>query len=306
MLTTNGMMAKENNLRLKAAVSFWIAGFLMSAVAMPAPRQAGKSSSVTKHSPRSYVDGSFQSKSLDREMHYRVLLPRGYQGSTKRFAVLYLLHGLYGNYTDWTMQSKLEDYAKPFPLIVVMPDAGDSWYTNSATVPGDKFEDYLVKDLIPEIDARFRTEPSRSARAIAGLSMGGYGALKFALKYPRLFAFAGSLSGGFDAALNLDIRVPEYREKLLAVFGPDGDATRPANDVFQLLNQAEAAQLPYLYIACGTEDGFLSINRDFVSGLPDKKIAFEYHETPGGHSWDYWDRSVQDLLRSLAKTLHLP
>jgi S-formylglutathione hydrolase FrmB len=294
-------------LRLKAAISFWIAGFFLSATAMMStPRQAGKSSSVTKHAPHCFVDGTFHSKSLDREMRYRVLLPQGYSFGTQRFPVLYLLHGLYGDYTDWTKQSKLEDCAKPFPLIIVMPDAGDSWYTNSATVPGDKFEDYITKDLIPEIDARFRTKPSHSARAIAGLSMGGYGAVKFALKYPQLFTFAGSLSGAFDAALNLDIRVPEYREKLLAVLGPDGDPTRPANDVFALAAQADASQLPYFYIACGTEDGFLPINRDFVSSLPDKKIAFEYHETPGDHSWDYWDRSVQELLRSLAKTLNLP
>ena len=288
-------------------MSFWMAGFLASGVAaLPTTRQAEKASKTTKPVPHSYVDGSFHSQSLDREMRYRVLLPRSYHAGTQRFAVLYLLHGLYGSYTDWTKQSKLEDHAKVYPLIIVMPDAGDSWYTNSATVPVDKFEDYIIKDLIPEIDAHFRTKSSRSVRAIAGLSMGGYGAVKFALKYPQLFAFAGSLSGAFDAALNLDIRVPEYREKLLAVFGRDGDPTRAANDVFALAAQADASQLPYVYIACGTEDGFLSINRDFVSGLSDKKIAFEYHETTGGHSWDYWDRSVQELLRSLAKTLNLP
>jgi len=303
MLTTNGMMRGENVLRRKAATSLWLAFFLSAGVTRHGAGQNRPSANVA--GTRSLFEGNFHSESLRRDMPYRVLLPRGYQFGTKRFAVLYLLHGLYGDYTDWTTRTKLQQYTASLPLLIVMPDAGDSWYTNSATVPGDKFEDYIVKDLIPEIDARYRTRSLRSARAIAGLSMGGYGALKFALKYPQLFAFAGSFSGAFDAPLQLDERVPEYREKLLVAFGHNGSPTRATNDLSRLLNQ-DSAQVPYLYIACGTEDGFLPINREFVSSLPSRKIAYEYHETPGGHSWDYWDRSVQDLLRSLAKELRLP
>jgi len=293
-------------LRRKVAIYLWIASFLQATVTTYAVGQIGQSTNVANVAAHSTVDGTFHSESLNRDIRYRVLLPRGYEAGAQRFAVLYLLHGLDGDYTDWTMNSKLQDHAQRLPLIIVMPDADDSWYTNSATVPGDKFEDYIVKDLVAEIDARFRTKPLRSARAVAGLSMGGYGALKFALKYPQLFAFAGSLSGALDAPLDLDTRVPEYREKLIAAFGPHGNPARPANDLFQLLSRADAAHLPYLYIACGTEDGFLSINREFVSSLPSRKIAFEYHETPGGHSWDYWDHSVRDVLRSAAKALNLP
>jgi len=283
-----------------------ILGFLLSLL-VPSARASGLAGQ-TKHcsgrqAAEPFVDKVFLSESLNRDMHYRVLLPRGYRTGTEHFAVLYLLHGLYGDYKDWTTNTRLENYARPFPLLIVMPDAGDSWYTNSATVPDDRFEDYVVKDLIPEIDSHFRTVQTRSGRAIAGLSMGGYGAVKFALKYAQLFAFAGSLSGAFDAPLGLDTRVPEFRPKLLPVFGPAGDPVRSTNDLFQLLDQVAADRLPYLYIQCGTEDGFLPINRDFVSGLPKRKITFEYHETPGGHSWEYWDRSVQDLLHSLSKII---
>ncbi len=291
-------------MRLKIAAWIWIAFLLPAALIVRASGQTRHSANVESRPP-SLVEDTLHSESVHRDMRYRVLLPRGYQSGGKRFAVLYLLHGLYGDYTDWSTRTKLLEYVRRLPLIIVMPDAGDSWYTNSATVADDKFEDYIVKDLIPEIAVRFRTRQSRSARAIAGLSMGGYGAFKFALKYPRMFAFAGSLSGAFDAPLSLDERVPEYREKLLAVFGPYGDPARPANDLFQLVSQADG-QLPYLYIACGTEDGFLPINREFVSSLPARKIAYEYHETPGGHSWDYWDRSLQNLLLAAAKALNLP
>lgn len=256
------------------------------------------------HPVEPFVDKVFHSASLNRDMHYRVVLPRDYNTGTRRFAVLYLLHGLYGDYTNWTSNTKLTQYAEPLALLIVMPDADDSWYVNSATVPEDRFEDYVVKDLIPEIDSHFRTIQERSARAIAGLSMGGFGAVKFGLKYPQMFAFAGSISGAFDAPLGLDTRVQEYRRKLLRAFGPSDSPTRSANDLFRLLDQVGANRFPYLYIECGTEDGFLPINRDFVSSLPKRKIVFEYHETPGGHSWDYWDRSVQDLLRSLSKVLN--
>jgi len=297
------MISRKQKFWLEAAIFFCMASLFPTAAPSPAARQAANPWSAAARADHSVVDGTFHSESLNRDMPYRVVLPHGYKSGTKRFAVLYLLHGLYGNYTDWTTRTKLQEYSHSVALLIVMPDAGDSWYTNSATVPGDKFEDYIVKDLVPEIDARFRTKPSRSARAVPGIFMGGYGALKFALKYPRLFAFAGSLSGGLDAPLQLEGRVPEYREKLLATFGPTGDPARAANDLFQLLNQ-EVSPFPYLYIACGTEDGFLPINRDFVSSLPSRKIAYEYHETPGGHTWNYWDGAIQDLLRSAAKALN--
>ena len=284
-----------------ATLRFVLALLVLAAFAKGAAGQAEPPSGP--HPVEPFVDKVFHSTSLNRDMHYRVLLPRDYSAGTQRFAVLYLLHGLYGDYTNWTSNTKLTQYAEPLALVIVMPDAGDSWYTNSATVPEDRFEDYVVKDLIPEIDSHFRTIQERSARAIAGLSMGGYGAVKFGLKYPQMFAFAGSISGAFDAPLGLDTRVREYRRKLLSVFGPSDSPTRSANDPFRLLDQVDANHLPYLYIECGTEDGFLPINRDFVSSLPKRKIVFEYHETPGGHAWDYWDRSVQDLLRSLSKLL---
>jgi S-formylglutathione hydrolase FrmB len=130
-------------------------------------------------------------------MHYRVLLPAAYEAGG-RFPALYLLHGLYGDYMNWDTRTRLEEYAKATNVIVVMPDADDWWYTNSATVPADKFEDYIAKDLISQIDKTFRTLRDRHARAIAGLSMGGYASVKFGLKYPDLFVFVGSLSGAFQ------------------------------------------------------------------------------------------------------------
>jgi S-formylglutathione hydrolase FrmB len=194
----------------------------------------------------------------------------------------------------------LERYAQEYELIVVMPDAGDSWYTNSATDPKNKFEDYIARDLVAEIDGKFRTLRSRHARAIAGLSMGGYGALKIALRYHGDFAFAGSLSGALDAPLNLSDKRPDFRVQLLKVFGLPGSAVRADNNVFSLLQNAGAKDLPYFYLACGSADDFLAVNREFVAQLSAQADPYEYHETAGGHAWDYWDRAVKGLLRAVA------
>lgn len=247
-------------------------------------------------------DAVFHGVSLQRDMRYRMLVPRDYDKGG-RFPVLYLLHGLYGDYRNWDTKTRLENYARNLHLLIVMPDADDSWYTNSTTVPGDKFEDYVAKDLIREIDEKYRTIPERRGRAIAGLSMGGYGALKFAFKYPNLFAFAGSLSGALDAAQNLDTLRPEFRAKLLEVFGKEGSATRAENDVFRLFDARDGTAYPYLYLACGTRDFFLDANRAFVRQLSSRKIAYEYHETPGEHSWDYWDNALEPMLQAIERTL---
>ena len=260
---------------------------------------------IVRDKPSSLVrDEVFRSSSLSRDMHYRVLLPAAYEAGG-RFPVLYLLHGIYGDYMNWDTRTRLEEYTKTLNMIVIMPDGDDSWYTNSATVASDKFEDYIIKDIISEVDGKFRTFRDRHARAIAGLSMGGYGSVKFGLKYPELFVFSGSLSGAFNAAQNLDTLRSDFRDRLLEVFGNTGSTTRTDNDVFTLLNAPHSGPLPYFYLACGTADFFLETNRIFAQQLSSRKLEYEYHETPGGHAWDYWDRELRPLLRAVDHSLNL-
>lgn len=264
------------------------AGFAQKADAVP-PSQSNKGTLA--------VDNVFHSHSLGRDVHYLVLLPHDYR-SGHSFPVLYLLHGLYGDYKNWDTRTGIEKYAKPMPFLIIMPDADDSWYTNSASAPGDKFEDYIAKDLISEIDAKYRTIRERRARAVAGLSMGGYGAVKLALKYPELFAFAGSLSGAFNAPRDLGQLRPDFRAKLLEVFGDANSRTRRQNDIFLLLKTTH--QFPYFYLACGTADFFLATNRDLAAQLSSQEQAYEYHETAGGHTWGYWDSALDPMLHAVA------
>lgn len=228
-------------------------------------------------------------------MPYRIYRPANYADTTRRYPVLYLLHGVFGGYENWDTLTNLASYVGDHDWIIVMPEADDSWYTNSAATERDKFEDYITKDLVAQVDGEYRTICDRHARAVAGLSMGGYGAFKFALRDPASFFFAGSLSGAFAATRNLDARA-DLTAKLREVFGPAGSLTRTQNDVFLLLEKADPETLPYFYLGCGIGDDFLAVNREFAAELSRRNLRYEYHETPGDHQWDYWDRGMKAML----------
>ncbi len=254
----------------------------------------------------------FESKLIGKTLPYNVLLPADYdQAATKmkRYPVLYLLHGLTGHYTNWLEHTRLADYAMPYDLIIIMPEGNDGWYTDSTTTPTDKYESYILRELIPDVEKRFRVDGKRESRAIAGLSMGGYGALKFGVKYPEMFAFAGSMSGALGAAswTESDLRGLQFIWRTLPpVFGPENSATRAANDVDKLYRELPAdriAALPYVYLDCGTEDPLLPSNRGLADILVSRKIPHEYRQLPGNHSWKYWDAQVQEVLRITAKKL---
>ena len=245
----------------------------------------------------------FQSKLVNTTLPYNVILPADYDSSrTTRYPVLYLLHGLDGHYSDWVSRTNIADYASAYSLIVVMPEGNDGWYTDSATVATDKYESYILKELLPDVEERYRTIQARYGRAIAGLSMGGYGAIKFGLKAPQTFAFAASLSGAFSVMRLTENEIPTTWKHSLALVGPVDSETRRANDLFDLIEKLPAGRvqsLPYFYFDCGTEDLPLifASNRQLAIEMYEKKIPHEFREMPGDHSWGYWDRQVQEVLR---------
>jgi S-formylglutathione hydrolase FrmB len=246
----------------------------------------------------------FQSKLLNTTLPYNVILPNDYATArSTRYPVLYLLHGLTGHYSDWVSRTNIAGYASEYRLIVVMPEGNDSWYTN-------KYESYILQELIPDVQQRYRTIEARYARAIAGLSMGGYGAIKFGLKSPHTFAFAASMSGAFAITRFSEEEVPASWRESLRLFGPVGSETRKANDLFEIVGKMQAERigsLPYFYFDCGTEDSPLIFpsNRELASLMSEKKIPHEYRELPGDHSWSYWDNQVQEILRVAAQKLRL-
>jgi len=256
----------------------------------------------------------FKSELIGQVLPYNALLPVGYAESNKRYPVLYLLHGLFGRYDDWVTRTNLAQYATSYDVIIITPEGHDSWYTDSAGAATDKYESYFIRELIPDVDARFRTIKDRRARGVAGLSMGGYGALKYGLKHPEQFAFAASLSGALDPALRTD-DTPGFawdtlRPSINAVFGPRTSQTRITNDLHQIARGLSASQigsLPYLYFDCGLEDGFLTTNRELADIFLSKKIPHQFRQLPGGHTWAYWDQQVREILRLYAQlmTMHV-
>lgn len=242
-----------------------------------------------------------RSRLMAREMSYRVMLPFNYErDKQKRFSVIYLLHGRTGNYKDWTNLTRIEEYSAAYNFIIVMPDGGaNGWYSDSVKQPNDKYESYFIEELIPKIDAKYRTAADRRNRIVAGLSMGGYGALKFGLKYPRDFILAGSFSGAFDAVVKTK-NYPHLVESVEGVFGDENNSSRTANDIFRIIRDASSEKIkefPFLFIDCGTEDHQFQANRDFVAVLTEKKVSHEYRQMPGEHNWKFWDSEIQEFLQ---------
>ncbi len=282
------------------------ASFQKTVTSFPTP---AVQTSATSANPRVQTI-QFASKLVRATLPYNVLLPVDYNqpaAKSKRYPVLYLLHGLTGHYSNWIEHTRLADYAAGYDVIIVMPEGNNGWYTDSATVPSEKYESYILQELIPDVEQRFRASSAREGRAIGGLSMGGYGALKFGFKYPQTFVFVASLSGALDAAswTEADLKGLEFIWRTLQpVYGAEHSETRAANDLGKLYRELPAeriAALPYIYVDCGTEDALLSTNRSFVDILLTRKIPHEFRRLPGGHSWTYWDAQVQEVLRIFAR-----
>jgi putative tributyrin esterase len=238
--------------------------------------------------------------------HFDLILPVGYGQSARRYPVLYLLHGYTGNYTDWVTHCHLTDYAKAYQEIIVMPDGENSWYVNNYTQPQLQWEDYIIMDLIPYVDAHYRTIATRQGRAIAGLSMGGYGAMMLGLKHPQLFIAIASLSGALASAeprFEEETTEAGIKQALASDFGPLDNPDRPKDDPFWLVQTITPAACPHLFLAIGSSDPLVQENRRFVRLLSSLGFRYRYYEVPGKHEWAVWCEQIQNVLRLQAPIL---
>jgi len=245
------------------------------------------------------------SRLMAREMPYRVVLPIDYKTAADKktvYPVVYLLHGLTGHFGNWTEKTKLTEYAVKYNYIIVTPEGNNGWYADSGSLPNDKYESYIIQELIPEIDKNFRTRADRNHRSVAGLSMGGYGSVKFGLKHPTMFTLVGSFSGAHGAGLWSEKEIGTkgaIAKSLIDVFGAADSETRKQNDIFKIVREMpveKIAALPFIYLDCGTEDFLFQNNRDFVNLLVDKKVRHEFRQLPGAHDWKFWDAQIQEFL----------
>ncbi len=289
-----------NAYKRRSLALLWMAMLILSISALGQP-----ASTIVSEKPHPLLPTAdtqqLASKLMARSMPYRIILPTNYRTDEKaRFAVLYLLHGLTGHYTNWTDKTKLNDYAAKHQFIIVTPEGDNGWYSDSVSTPNDKYESYIIQELIPEIDKNYRTLADREHRIIAGLSMGGYGGLKFGLKYPDKFTLVGSFSGALGAPDWTEKTAGSIAKSMDVVFGLDmaGDG-RKSNDIFRLIREItpeKVQALPFIYQSCGTEDFLIANNRDFLKLLNDKKIPHAFREHPGIHDWVFWDDQVREFL----------
>jgi putative tributyrin esterase len=228
-----------------------------------------------------------------------VVLPTSYAKGKAVYPVLYLLHGAYGHFSDWLSKTPnintVKNLADQFNIIIVMPEGETfSFYLNSPVNKTSQFETYITEEVIQKIDKTYRTVNDKKGRAIAGLSMGGHGALYLSAKHPELFCAAGSMSGAVDMGIMLNREPNDQVIKLMQpIFGDQSN--KPdlyiQNAVIGMVDKIKDNKLA-LIIDCGVEDFLIESNRELHRRWVYAKVAHDYTERPGAHTWEYWENAL--------------
>ena len=217
--------------------------------------------------------------------------------------VLYLLHGLSDDASAWPRYSAIETYAKTYGIVVVMPSVGRSFYLDLPN--GQKYFSYIVEELPHYLEDVFGITPDPAKTFIAGLSMGGYGAIKAALLHPERFFAAGSFSGvlamqGWTADPE-DQRNTEFSLLFGDLGKLPGSVHDPSTWLASVVKNSQTRRIPGLFVSCGLEDELLPANRYFVDNCRSLGIHIEYHEENGIHDWYFWDKQIQNFLEFALK-----
>ncbi|MBP1659413.1 MAG: esterase [Candidatus Aminicenantes bacterium] len=298
--------SKSPNLALAAALAFGLA--LSAPSALPGDAAAGEVFEGLK----------LRSTILGRDVAYAVYLPPDYATSTRRYPVVYLLHGYTDNESGWVQFGEVSLAADRAiagreipPMIIVMPDGGVSFYINDAAGKV-RWEDMFVQELIPFMDKTYRTRADREFRGVAGLSMGGWGTLVAALRHPELFAAGAAFSAAVWSDEDIIGMKQDSWDKLLGpLFGAAGLAGQERlTSHFRKVSPLElAGTLPEdslkkvrLYIDCGDDDFLIKGNCALHLLLADRKIPHEFRVRDGGHTWSYWRTGIVDGLKFIGQS----
>lgn len=237
----------------------------------------------------------YASKALEMSTSFQVFLPD--EGDLSQVKVIYLLHGLTDNCTGWTRYTSCERYARKWGVALVMPEVQRSFYIDG--VYGLKYFTYVSQELPKACQRMFGLSADRDKNYVMGLSMGGYGALKCALTYPENYAGCGSFSGVADLKAFMSRQAVPMRDWEFTALLGEGHVVGPENDLSHLAKQVKDP--PAIYISCGEQDPHYPSNCAFDALLTELGIDHRYDHRVGNHSWDFWDRSIQDCMDYLLK-----
>ena len=238
-----------------------------------------------------FFRGDFASTQIGMNTSVTVIIPDGTPNESMN--VVYLLHGLSDNCTGWTRMTSIERYAIEANCIVVMPEVQRSYYVDMKY--GPNYFSYISQELPMMMKKLFNISSKRENTFVAGLSMGGYGALKCAMTFPENYAGCAAFSSACDMQDSIDTGTITSLEKaeIVAIIG-EGGKIGDVNDLFVLANKANASNLkPKIMMTCGTDDFLYHQNIKFKEHIEGLDFEFKYDEWEDAHTWHFWDMSIQ-------------
>jgi len=263
-------------------------------------------------------DVSMPSNILNWNVNYCIYLPPDYDQSMRNYPVVYLLHGYGDKEWGWVQFGEVNVAADRAiaareipPMIIVMPEARLTFYVNDYR-GRQRYEDMFIREFIPYIDKRYRTRADKEFRGVSGLSMGGYGALMFSMRYPNTFSACAAFSAAVWRHEDLvgEEASREYNRGLKDLFGPLENGQLPKH--FRLHNPLDLAKgMPAdtlkkvrYYIDCGDDDFLIQGNMALHEAMLTRKIPHEFRVRDGSHSWPYWRSGIVDGLKFIGKSFH--
>jgi len=267
-----------------------------------------------------FDDLKMKSEILSKDKKFSIYLPPGYKKSNQTYPVVYLLHGggngpVIDKHKDWIQKGDMQKIVDLgirkgtiSPMIIVMPDAEMTYYMNN--VNGDyQFEDYFIDELIPYIEENFRCRKEKKFRSIAGLSMGGFGALLYSLHHPSVFSSCASISAGIrtDEEIN-NLPYDQFMRRYKTALGNFKDGEKRitdfwnSNSILYLVNNLKDDQKGEVrfYIDIGDDDHLYKGNSTLHTIMRDRKIVHEYRVRDGGHTWKYFSSGLEDALEFIS------
>lgn len=254
------------------------------------------------------IEVNFISKCLMRTVTFNAIIPvdkfgpQAENAEQKPLKTLYLLHGIFGNYTDWVNGTRIQAWAEANDLAVIMPSGENRFYLDDEK-SGELYGEFIGKELVEFTRKLFPLSDKREDTFIAGLSMGGYGAIRNGLKYAENFGCVIGLSAALvhDTWKDADNSAPIFtfrRNYYEVIFGEYDKVKGSDKDPKALLLKLkeEGRPVPKMYLCCGTEDGLVTANRDFRDFLNENGVDLTYVEGPGKHDWVFWDTYIKKVL----------